>query len=160
MTPNTPAEIARYAFDATRGEAFQIAHGAYVLYTDHLAAVQAAERRAVERCTQIAATTGRIVTDGIARQGRYEQGYARARHDIEETIRALDLGASKEEIEDYGPGRCRICGWPLAADRANGCVDGNCAYRPTQGGEVWHKIVRRREHFERLDRAAKGANRG
>lgn len=65
-----------------------------------------------------------------------------------------------EEIEDYGEGRCRICGWTLAADRANGCVDGDCSYRPTQSSDEWHKIVRRREHFERVDSAALDAAEG
>lgn len=27
--------------------------------------------------------------------------------------------------------RCMCCGWPLAGSEAHGCVQGNCAYRPT-----------------------------
>jgi len=26
--------------------------------------------------------------------------------------------------------RCPICDWPLADDPKDGCVDGNCSYRP------------------------------
>lgn len=29
-----------------------------------------------------------------------------------------------------GPGRCTVCGWPLAESRDKGCVEGNCSYRP------------------------------
>jgi hypothetical protein len=28
------------------------------------------------------------------------------------------------------PPRCQVCGWPLAASREEGCVEGNCAMRP------------------------------
>ena len=32
-----------------------------------------------------------------------------------------------------GPGRCTVCGWPLAESRDKGCVDGDCWYRPWGG---------------------------
>lgn len=36
--------------------------------------------------------------------------------------------------EDAGVPRCEICDWPLSADVKDGCVPGNCCYRPV--GEV------------------------
>ena len=44
-------DLKRYAFDATRGEMFEIAHGAYVKHDDHLTALTAAvqaEREAIK----------------------------------------------------------------------------------------------------------------
>lgn len=97
MTTNTPAKIARYAFDVTRGEAFQIAHGAYVTHTDHLAAVQAAERRAVERCARAIEKLYRSEPTGIDDGWTIEGVQKRVRERCAAAIRALDLGASKEE---------------------------------------------------------------
>lgn len=28
------------------------------------------------------------------------------------------------------PGRCRVCGWPLAESHEQGCVEDNCSMRP------------------------------
>lgn len=41
--------------------------------------------------------------------------------------------------------RCLICDWPLAQDERDGCVDGNCSYRPQEGSEEWHRCRRNRE---------------
>ena len=42
------------------------------------------------------------------------------------------------------PSRCQVCDWPLAESADNGCVTGNCSYRPEQGSPEWHRIERRR----------------
>jgi hypothetical protein len=42
--------------------------------------------------------------------------------------------------------RCEVCDWPLAATAAEGCVPGNCSYRP-QDGEERARILRRREEL-------------
>ena len=40
--------------------------------------------------------------------------------------------------------RCPICDWPLKATMIEGCVEGNCSYRPDQGSPEWYRIQRRR----------------
>lgn len=40
--------------------------------------------------------------------------------------------------------RYPICDWPLADSAENGCVEGNCSYRPQYGSEEWHRIQRNR----------------
>jgi hypothetical protein len=35
--------------------------------------------------------------------------------------------------EKPDPTRCVVCGWPLAESRKQGCVAGDCSYRPTPG---------------------------
>ncbi len=35
--------------------------------------------------------------------------------------------------EKPDPTRCYVCGWPLAESRKQGCVAGDCSYRPTPG---------------------------
>jgi hypothetical protein len=67
--------------------------GRFVLHCDHLAALararEEARREALQDAKFAAEATGRVVTDGLARLGRYEQGYARARADIEYAIHSL-----------------------------------------------------------------------
>ena len=41
--------------------------------------------------------------------------------------------------------RCVICDWPLAERREDGCVPGDCSYRPREGSEEWRRIQRRRD---------------
>lgn len=41
--------------------------------------------------------------------------------------------------------RCPICCWPLAATREDGCVPGDCSYRPREGSDEWHRIQRNRK---------------
>lgn len=45
--------------------------------------------------------------------------------------------------------RCDVCGWPLASDEKDGCVPGNCSYRPAQGSTEWHRIRARRDELKR-----------
>lgn len=78
--------------------------GAYVLHSDHLAALararKEARREALEEAAQAALLTGRMVTDGLVRFGRYEEGYSRARADVVDTILALPptpQGETKEK---------------------------------------------------------------
>lgn len=48
--------------------------------------------------------------------------------------------------------RCIICGWTLAKDQANGCVPGDCCYRPDDPVEQ-QRLRERRERFKRAVRA-------
>ena len=36
--------------------------------------------------------------------------------------------------------RCPRCGWPLAKSIREGCVPGNCSYRPKEGSEEWKRM--------------------
>lgn len=45
---------------------------------------------------------------------------------------------------DYGPGRCEVCGWPLAESADKGCVTGDCSYRPHAGTAECARIEKRR----------------
>ncbi len=42
------------------------------------------------------------------------------------------------------PDRCEVCGYALAASLEDGCVPGNCSYRPTIGTAEYHRIMRKR----------------
>ena len=41
--------------------------------------------------------------------------------------------------------RCPICDWPFAANRDEGCVPGDCSYRPEQWSPEWYRIQRNRQ---------------
>ena len=41
--------------------------------------------------------------------------------------------------------RCPICDWPMAETRDDGCIEGDCAYRPREGSPEWHEVQRRRQ---------------
>ena len=45
--------------------------------------------------------------------------------------------------------RCEICDWPLVARMEDGCVPGNCSYRPEQGTDEHRRIQERREALAR-----------
>lgn len=40
--------------------------------------------------------------------------------------------------------RCPVCDWPMAATVQEGCVPGNCSYRPDEGSAEWRRIKARR----------------
>lgn len=42
-------------------------------------------------------------------------------------------------------GKCPVCDWPMAATVEDGCVPGNCSYRPTEGSDEHRRIRARRE---------------
>lgn len=44
--------------------------------------------------------------------------------------------------------RCPICDWPMASRREDGCVPGDCSYRPREGSEEWRRIKRHRAELE------------
>lgn len=50
-------------------------------------------------------------------------------NEIDRRLAALPSAAQ----EKPDPTRCYVCGWPLAASRKQGCVAGDCSYRPLQG---------------------------
>jgi len=43
--------------------------------------------------------------------------------------------------------RCRICDWPLAKSQAEGCIEGDCSYRPTPGTDEWKRCQRNRREM-------------
>ena len=43
------------------------------------------------------------------------------------------------------PERCPICGWPMAKIAAEGCIPGNCSYRPESGSPEWYRIQKHKE---------------
>lgn len=45
--------------------------------------------------------------------------------------------------------RCQVCGWPLSKSRKEGCVMGECAYRPRPGSAEHERIEIRRLRVER-----------
>lgn len=47
--------------------------------------------------------------------------------------------------------RCEICDWPLAATRDDGCVPGNCSYRPREGSDELRRIQKRRRDLARQE---------
>lgn len=40
--------------------------------------------------------------------------------------------------------RCPVCDWPLYNTREEGCVEGDCSFRPREGSDEWHRIAARR----------------
>jgi hypothetical protein len=43
---------------------------------------------------------------------------------------------------------CEICDWPLAESAANGCVPGNCSYRPEEHSQEWRRILERKSKLK------------
>lgn len=43
--------------------------------------------------------------------------------------------------------RCAICDWPIAKSREEGCVPGDCSYRPDPGSPEWSRIQTRRNEL-------------
>ena len=41
--------------------------------------------------------------------------------------------------------RCPICEWPMAKSAHEGCVPGNCSYRPEHGTPEWNRVQRNRQ---------------
>jgi len=54
--------------------------------------------------------------------------------------------------------RCERCGWPLAKSRDEGCVLGDCSYRPPEGSDEYYRMKRIDE--ERAARRAGDAQAG
>lgn len=40
--------------------------------------------------------------------------------------------------------KCKICGWSLADSRLDGCVEGDCSYRPEYGSKEYQRIEKNR----------------
>jgi hypothetical protein len=50
--------------------------------------------------------------------------------------------------------RCQVCGWPLAPSRDQGCVAGDCSFRPQEGTDSYRITqLRRKALAERADPA-------
>ncbi|MGD9882306.1 MAG: hypothetical protein AB7F22_30175 [Reyranella sp.] len=41
------------------------------------------------------------------------------------------LTSAHRIIASYHKGRCYACGWPLAESQENGCIPGDCSFRPS-----------------------------
>lgn len=52
-------------------------------------------------------------------------------------------GCEGVELVVAGAPRCERCDWPLKASDAEGCVEGNCSYRPEHGSDEWARMRRR-----------------
>lgn len=52
--------------------------------------------------------------------------------------------------------RCEVCNWPLAASVAEGCVPGNCSYRPDPDSDEGRWIQQRREELRRAPSVERG----
>lgn len=52
--------------------------------------------------------------------------------------------AATEPIDET---RCPICSWPYAKSRDEGCVPGDCSYRPEHGSEEWRRVKANRERL-------------
>lgn len=46
---------------------------------------------------------------------------------------------------EYEENRCQVCGWPLSASPDQGCVPGNCCYRPGDHSDEWPRLKRQRK---------------
>jgi hypothetical protein len=54
-------------------------------------------------------------------------------------------------------GRCIICGWTLAATKNEGCVPGNCSYRPTKRAHDYFQGIDRKKALAALKEADDGS---
>lgn len=59
-----------------------------------------------------------------------------------EVLHRLEL---KKMYEPVQAGRCEVCDWPLKSDFREGCVPGNCSFRPREGSAEDIRIQERRE---------------
>lgn len=104
--------------------------------------VERAEAEAELLRRDLASADERFESVRADRDAKYrdnEKGY-RALHDLgleAERLRAENARLAGELAvlrgtarPAGGPGRCTVCGWPLAESRDKGCVDGDCSYRP------------------------------
>ncbi len=63
--------------------------------------------------------------------------------DLEDGRTATVQATIQTEPHAYGKGRCEVCGWTLAENEHEGCVPGNCSYRP-EGHDELQRIRKRR----------------
>lgn len=68
-----------------------------------------------------------------------------SRVEVERDALKLRLQRMTPTQEMYEPGRCQVCGWPLAGSVEDGCVEGNCSMRPREGSEEYYRLKERRE---------------
>lgn len=52
--------------------------------------------------------------------------------------------------------RCPICEWPMAERREDGCVPGDCAFRPREHTPEWDRVVRNRKRLATEQEEVKG----
>lgn len=61
------------------------------------------------------------------------------------TISAADLAKLKDLLLSYHDGQCYACGWTLATSIDNGCLPGNCSFRPSPGTARYNEWRPRQE---------------
>jgi len=64
------------------------------------------------------------------------------------------LAALEELVRDASAGCCMTCSWPLAKEPEDGCVPGNCSYRPSPECHDYQRVVARREALASVPKEA------
>lgn len=59
--------------------------------------------------------------------------------------RACDYARRAKELEESR--KCPVCDWTFAKSANEGCVPGNCSYRPYEGSAEWWRIKKRRDEL-------------
>lgn len=62
---------------------------------------------------------------------------------VSDIYRGPPDGREPDWLKDDAENRCPICDWPMADSRENGCVTGDCSYRPADPAEQ-RRIEKRR----------------
>jgi len=78
-------------------------------------------------------------------------------HIIREHVEKWRAAVAAPGAGGADPARCDVCGWPLAQRREDGCVPGDCAYRPHEGTDEWFRIKARREAIAARPQGGAGA---
>jgi hypothetical protein len=50
------------------------------------------------------------------------------------------------------PARCPVCDWLMAPSLDEGCVPGNCCYRPTEGSSEYRRVEERKRGLQQEER--------
>lgn len=96
---------------------------------------------------------GHVVIPAIAAQ--LEMAYRGGQQNPAPTISALPQNAFTNCVSIPNPDaacdRCPVCDWPLASTLKDGCVPGNCAYRPDPDSTEGRRIAERRRQLAAAD---------
>jgi hypothetical protein len=78
---------------------------------------------------------------------------------VDHALQAVQLGMKAapgvrpvRTAPSYGPGRCEVCGWTLAKSIDEGCIPGNCSYRPDDHSPEGRRIAERRKALAEASR--------
>jgi len=86
------------------------------------------------------------VLPSLVRQRTYDHDGVGKPEWAPSTISDAD-GAHEKLVTEFGVVRCEVCDWPLKESIEDGCVAGNCAYRPDKGSPEYHRIQKRRREL-------------